>query len=294
MNKRTLAFIAAFSAGLGISVVTAQPIPVGGGSSAVLSPLSIGVIDAGTVWAHQYLTLGDTSNSFSIGGFSSGGVNGEICTVGGASTFVGSVQIKGIASTGGAEAAVIVGNKNALNAGQSLLQLRNGPLFSSTKVVDMLADGSATFAAGLTLTTGNATVSSGNISASGTVTSTGSYASFRGYKYNSQTFMEFINPTVGSGFGTSPSITASAAGTMGFRVNIGSGGTANSGVINFSTSAQTGWKCTCDDITTPATNRTVQSAFTTTSCTMNNYNTTTGAAAAWTASDVLLCDAHGF
>lgn len=93
-------------------------------------------------------------------------------------------------------------------------------------------------------------------------------------------------PTISSGFGTSPSISANN-GTASFRVTVGTGGSASSGVIGLPTAA-TGWNCFATDITTNSSTVfvTKQTASTTTSATIGNFNTS-AAAAAWAASDVL-------
>lgn len=108
----------------------------------------------------------------------------------------------------------------------------------------------------------------------------------------------FINtaPTIGSGFGASPSITASN-GTAAFLVNVGTGGTASNGVITMP-AATTGWNCHVENRTgvlaNVANQRTMQIATTTTSVTVENQTISTGAALAWTASDVLalMCVAY--
>lgn len=91
-------------------------------------------------------------------------------------------------------------------------------------------------------------------------------------------------PTIGSGFGTSPTIVASN-GTAAFQVNVGTGGTASSGVITMP-AAVNGWSCSAADVTTQSSSvfLTKQTASTTTSVTITNYNTA-GAATAWVASD---------
>jgi hypothetical protein len=93
-------------------------------------------------------------------------------------------------------------------------------------------------------------------------------------------------PTISSGFGTSPSI-ATNNGTYSFTVNVGTGGSASSGAIGLPT-ATNGWNCYATDITTTSSTVfvTKQTASSTTSCTVGNFNTS-GAAAAWAASDVL-------
>lgn len=90
-------------------------------------------------------------------------------------------------------------------------------------------------------------------------------------------------PTISSGFGTSPTITAN--NTMAFKIAIGSGGTASSGVVTMPT-ANAGWKCDAVDVTTQSTSvfTTRETAYTTTSVTFTQFNTSM-AATAWTAGD---------
>lgn len=90
-------------------------------------------------------------------------------------------------------------------------------------------------------------------------------------------------PTISSGFGASPSVTSSN-GSMTFRVNVGTGGVATSGVIGLPT-ATTGWNCIALDITNNTVTR--QTADTTTTVTVT-------AAAAWAASDILLLQCAAF
>lgn len=101
-------------------------------------------------------------------------------------------------------------------------------------------------------------------------------------------------PTISSGFGTTPSITG-GNGSEVFEVNVGTGGVATSGVVAMTTAATTAWTCMCNDITT--TSATVfqckQTASSTSAVTIGNFNTT-GAAAAWVASDKIrmMCKAY--
>lgn len=103
-------------------------------------------------------------------------------------------------------------------------------------------------------------------------------------------------PTISSGFGTSPSVVANN-GTAGFTINVGTGGTASAGVIGLPTAAN-GWIVNVQNLTAQAANRasvrTTQTASSTTSATIQNQNVATGAATAWTASDVLLISAVGY
>lgn len=98
-------------------------------------------------------------------------------------------------------------------------------------------------------------------------------------------------PTISSGFGTSPSIVSGNAAS--FRVNVGTGGSASTGVIGLPT-ASVNWHCTVQDITSEDTMDTRFVDGTTTSASFKNYSMTTGLVTAWTASDVLSigCTAH--
>ncbi len=103
-------------------------------------------------------------------------------------------------------------------------------------------------------------------------------------------------PTVASGFGTSPSVTGGTAAA--FRVDVGTGGTATNGVITVGATATTGWNCDVDNLTALTANamdqRTVQLSSTTTTATFENQTVSTGAALAWTASDVLKISCTAF
>jgi|HubBroStandDraft_6_1064221.scaffolds.fasta_scaffold00599_28 hypothetical protein len=99
-------------------------------------------------------------------------------------------------------------------------------------------------------------------------------------------------PTISSGFGSTPSI-ASNNGSAAFTINVGTGGSATSGVIGLP-AATNGWVVHCDDLTTQSATVfvTKQTASATNSATIGNFNTS-GTAAAWAASDILHCTARG-
>lgn len=103
-------------------------------------------------------------------------------------------------------------------------------------------------------------------------------------------------PNVSSGFGTSPSVIAGSNGVGEFQINVGTGGTANNGVISLPYAATNQWHCTCEDETTHSATVFMcqQTAHpSTTTATIGNFNTS-GVAAPWVASDVLnvRCQAH--
>lgn len=100
-------------------------------------------------------------------------------------------------------------------------------------------------------------------------------------------------PTISSGFGGTPSIAANN-GTAAFTINVGTGGAATSGVIGLPT-ATTGWRVNCDDVTTQSATvyLTKQTATSTTTATIGNFDAA-GAAAAWVASNILVCHATAY
>jgi hypothetical protein len=100
-------------------------------------------------------------------------------------------------------------------------------------------------------------------------------------------------PTISSGFGGSPSVTASR-GTVSFRINVGTGGAASSGVIGLP-AAPVGWTCFCFDQTTESTTVTQckQTANTTTTATIGNFTDIAGSAA-WVASDIVYVSCFPF
>lgn len=113
---------------------------------------------------------------------------------------------------------------------------------------------------------------------------TGAVSATTRYNVNGVLHVSATAPTV-SGFGTSPSV-ANHNGTSAFTVNVGTGGTANTGTVTLPT-ATTGWVCMAQDVTTPASFVTAQTGGTTTTATFTNYSRTTGLIIAWTASDIL-------
>lgn len=112
------------------------------------------------------------------------------------------------------------------------------------------------------------------------------------YRVGTRIAVSSTAPTISSGFGTTPSITASN-GTAAFRIDVGTGGTATNGVVGLPTAA-TGWNCFASDITTPATGHTIkQTATSTTSVTLTNYDNA-GSPVAWTASDIIIVNCMAY
>lgn len=103
--------------------------------------------------------------------------------------------------------------------------------------------------------------------------------------FSTQVTFSATLPTITSGFGTSPAITG-ISGSAAFRLTIGTGGVATTGVLGLTPTAQIGWACDVNDVTT-ANQTTRVSAMTTSSVTISTT-------VAWTASDVLLIKCAGF
>ena len=98
------------------------------------------------------------------------------------------------------------------------------------------------------------------------------------------------NPTIVSGFGTSPAIVG--ANTFGFKVTVGSGGAA-SGVVGLPT-APNGWIVTGWDITNATGIYIQQTAVSATSATLAGFSMTTGLASNFGAGDVLILTASPY
>ena len=102
------------------------------------------------------------------------------------------------------------------------------------------------------------------------------------------------SPSISSGFGTTPSI-PNVNGSCSFTLNVGTGGTASSGVIAMNSTATTGWNCDVHPNGTPQAAAVTYSAPTsTTSVTLTNYTQSTGVALAWTAGLVFNVSCFGY
>lgn len=93
-------------------------------------------------------------------------------------------------------------------------------------------------------------------------------------------------PVISSGFGTNP-LLSTPAHTPAFKIRVGTGGTASSGVVTMPASIS-GWVCNIYTLAMRADRLTKVSDESTTSVTVTNYILSTGAAVAWNASDDLM------
>ncbi len=183
----------------------------------------------------------------------------------------------------------VTGTLPATNGGTGLASYTTGDL--------LYANSGTTLAARAAVATGSVLVSAGVAtapvwSATPTVTTLTTSTSFNLTNVADAT----TAPTTSSGFGTGPSVAANN-GTAAFTVNVGTGGTASAGVLTMP-AATTGWICDVQNRTGQAANRadqhTVQTATTTTSITVQNQTISTGAALAWSASDILQIACRGY
>ena len=139
--------------------------------------------------------------------------------------------------------------------------------------------------------TGNVTIT-GTETVSGGITTTSVSTSGNGLALNASGRIFIGNnilcgngtPAISSGFGSTPSVTSNN-GTCTFRVNVGTGGAATSGVVTVGDTATTGWNCQVTDFTNNPVTR--ETATTTTTVTVT-------AAAAWAASDILVFNCQAF
>ena len=111
--------------------------------------------------------------------------------------------------------------------------------------------------------------------------------------YTGNVFFAPGAPTISSGFGSGASV-VHQNGSAAFTVNVGTGGTASTGVIGMPTAA-TGWACKVAPNGAPQAAAVTYSAPTSaSSITLTNYTLTTGAALPWTASTVLQVSCWGY
>jgi len=100
-------------------------------------------------------------------------------------------------------------------------------------------------------------------------------------------------PTISSGFGTSPSVASGSSSTT-FTVNVGTGGSATSGVVAFGVAAPHGYACNVVDSTSVGTLVTASVPTSASTVTWTSYSRTTGTSTAWNASDLLVAQCNGY
>jgi len=129
-----------------------------------------------------------------------------------------------------------------------------------------------------------------------TVTINGSAVAMGNFNVNGNTYiggaLVFSNtpPTISSGFGTGPTITA--LNTVGFSVKVGTS-PGTTGTISLP-AAPNGWILTGWNITSAGTLYIQQTAYTTTSATITSLANSSGSATAFNANDVIILSAIPF
>ncbi len=246
--------------------------------AATLDSLTVGFVDAGVVW------LGNgslTGPSLAFAGDPNTGIAWQSAdnfslVNGGAETF--RIRSGGFISDSSLNATLTLntGTGAALGYATSSVQMDS----SNVTITPAGASGFISVNGSLRRTAGgSAAVTVEDVGGLDLITSTP-------FLMNSVVRLASSTPTISSGFGTSPSVTAGVA--TGFRVNVGTGGVATTGVIALGTTATTGWNCFCSDITTTTATVDVckMTASSTTTVTLGNF-TSGGIAGAWVASDIL-------
>lgn len=225
------------------------------------------------------MLVASTDNAYDIGAVAATRPRTLFCAQ---NVHAGSSNYFGFASDGSARAKIwspadgVLTITNNLNTDFTRLQ------FGGTdNTFPALARSASTIKARLADDSGNANLEAGSLVYDGSLVPN----SVLGQKV----LLSAVAPTIGSGFGTSPSIVVHN-GTAAFTVNVGTGGTASSGVITMP-AAQNGWVAFITNVTANAANRanvdTVQTASTTNSITIQSQTISTGAATAWAANDIL-------
>lgn len=265
---KRLALIAALSLLCGIAHAQSTPTPNG---------VNGAVRQFGTITPNNCVKWKGNSYIQDSGGTCSGGSSITLTTTGssGPAALVG----------GNLNVPVYGGLPSTTTAGQALISTSTSGVAAWQVPVTITGDLSVTATGGATVTgiqgnavtavTGSGGIVMENVSP---VVATGISIG------NALTFSAAV-PTIASGFGSGASITTGT--DTSFVINVGTGGSATSGVVAMNATAANGWNCSATDQSTPATMTTKAISSTTTAVTFNNYLVLTATAGAWTASDLV-------
>jgi hypothetical protein len=100
-------------------------------------------------------------------------------------------------------------------------------------------------------------------------------------------------PTINSGFGSAPSVPLGTSNAA-FTVNVGTGGSASSGVIGFTHNAPNGWAVDATNLTSSASLEVVATPSGTNMVTLTSYSRTTGVLTPFNAGDIIVCKALAY
>lgn len=144
--------------------------------------------------------------------------------------------------------------------------------------------------------------SGGNVTSIGTGTTTGAVNIGNANNFTNNVGPRQINgklvesptlPTIASGFGSSP-VPPSGIGTRAFTMTVGTGGTANTGVLQMPGGATSGWACSVTNVSNPGTSNPKAYKLSASQITVTNYSQTLGTVTAFTAGDQLDFQCSGY
>ncbi len=287
--------ISACVSGLGANVATAlgQALNGTGAISATTNPSfvtpALGTIASGNLANGTGYTLTNVVGAGTAAAANTGTSGATLCLLSANCT------VSGVWALGAATATSI--NGDTLTAGSWTLTGSAGKTLTFSNSLALAGTDATT----MTFPTTSATIArtdaaqtfTGTQTFSTIVPTTVSVANGGQLQVNGQPLAKGTAPAIASGFGTSPSIVGISTGA--FAVTVGTGGTASTGVLTFSSSASHGWSCQAADITTTsaAVSTTKVTANSATSVTVGNF-TDVSASGPWTAGDTLLFNCMGY
>ncbi len=271
-----------------VSASATNGIAIGQSASAVIADaIAIGrSAVSGTSGANDSIAIGRESNARPQNTIAIGN-NANVGQTGGTATASIAIGLSALVPTNRTNAIAFgptaqVNGNNAIAIGSA----------ANASGADALAIGASASAAANTLDVrwGGASRITGD--SSGNVTFTGVVKTDSSFNLTSR-FAVITAPTLASGGCTTPTA-VTANGTMYFSVGVGTGCSGSQPLVFTLPSATNGWNCYARNSTNAASSAPAQSSgVSTTSVTITNYARTTGVAAAWTDSDVVVVSCAG-
>lgn len=202
-----------------------------------------------------------------------------------------------VSDNAAAETRIIIGNPSATSGSQARVDL----IGNTGSAIFVQQEGATPTAAIITGAgnTGGILIDSSAVAGAGVALKPGASSFVNVLGKIAATSFQLVNPFALStapsaliGFGTSPSI-VSSNGSAAFRINVGTGGVATSGVVTMPNSPN-GWACNAQNISSANSTQflTRVTGMTATSITLANFDAA-GAAAAWAGGDNLMVQCTG-
>lgn len=266
--------------------------------NATTSSFDVIIGEAATVQGADAIAIGSQAAAGTGGGSASIAIGFQAgsLSVGSGSVAIGTGSTKSLTSGGSQMTAVGYQTLNHDLSGVNETAIGYQALTAVTSGSSNTALGAS---AGALITTGTGNIAIGALAAD-TVLTTGSSNILIGNSLDASTSStnSWLNignairgslaaPTISSGFGSTPSVPAGASSAA-FTVNVGTGGSATSGVITFLDPAPNGYACDVTDSTSVGTLTTASVPTSASTSTWTSYSRTTGIATAWNASDILV------